>query len=135
MTMMPSSSMQPDPSLQSVPAPVPVDPSLMQGAPVQSVSPVVDDVKEMETRDELEVQLMSAAIKMCLSACMASEGATAADAEKYAAAAQHFTQSAVLLAPQEAVDDADAQGQIPSAAAKAQILNTTTRGVRRTAGS
>lgn len=122
--------------------PPPLDPSMMQGAdqhapvaPVQDT--VVEDAGEMEARDRLELELLLAATQMCKAASMATAGSTptAVDAEKYAAAAQHFTQAAVLLAPQEAVDDADAAGQVPSAAAKAQILNTTTRGVRRTAGS
>lgn len=121
---------------------VPVDPS--QGPPMVDapadpmmtpppVGPVLDDAEELELRDELTMQLMVSAIKLTNAVEVSIGGNMAQDAERYASAAQHLTQAAVLLAPQEAIDDAVAGGGDPAVAS--QVWNSTVKGVRRKAGS
>lgn len=131
----------PDPSqMQSVP-----DPQSMQGAPMHQgmqeggpapmmqpvPSPVAEDGDEFTARDRLELQLLLSAERMSKAADMMTATDDAAKAADYATAAQRLTQAAVLLAPQEAADDAlSARGGVADAQ-YVQAQDTATKGLRR----
>lgn len=134
----------PDPSqMQSVP-----DPQAMQGAPMHQgmqeggsapmmqpqqpvPDPVTEDGDEFTARDRLELQLLLSAERMSKAADMMTATDDAAKAADYATAAQRLTQAAVLLAPQEAADDAlSARGGVADAQ-YVQAQDTATKGLRR----